>query len=241
MTVYSHRRFGDIDVVALDRHGGVSSGDFESLNLAAYVGDNADNVHSNIGLVAEVVDSKNVAVLRAEHGNVVHHVSGINGIHELPPGDGAVTQIADTSLLALSADCVAGAIVNPVNHVIGVFHAGWKGVLARVVDETWQQMTQLGAHQNAAHAVLGPSICGTCYEVDTERVDMFRGNQPECVVDDRHLDIGAGIRAQLNSLGIQTEVIAGCTCEDENLFSYRRANGKPTGRGGLIVSMRSTS
>lgn len=241
MIIFSQRSIDGIEIVALDRNGGASSGLFESLNLAAYVGDSADSVVANIHTAAHAVHTNNVAVLRAEHGNVVHTVGSISGVHELPVGDAAVTTQPGVALLALAADCVAGAIVDPVHNVIGVFHAGWKGVLANVVAATWQQMEQLGARADVARAVLGPSICGTCYEVAADRVDIFREAQPECVVDDRHLDVSAGIRAQLATLGIQTEVIPGCTYEDENLFSYRRAAGQPTGRGGLIVSMRSES
>lgn len=241
MTNYSHRTIGGVEIVALDRHGGASSGAFESLNLAAYVGDDEHNVVRNIATAGRFVHTNNVAVLRAEHGNVVHEVSAIQGIQELPVGDAAVTTETNVALLALAADCVAGAIVDPVHHVIGVFHAGWKGVLAQVVDATWDHLRERGAQRETAHAVLGPSICGNCYEVDAKRVDAFRHTQPECVVDDRHLDIGAGIRAQLQALGIVTDVIPGCTNEDQNLFSYRRAGGTPTGRGGLIVSMRSQS
>lgn len=239
MTNYRHRTIGGVEIVALDRHGGASTGAFDSLNLAAYVGDDADNVSRNIATAGQLVHTKNVAVLRAEHGNVVHNVSAIRGIHELPVGDSAVTTEQDVALLALAADCVAGTIVDPVHRVIGVFHAGWKGVLAHVVDATWHEMYEHGARRESAHAVLGPSICGTCYEVDAQRVDAFRQSQPECVLDNRHLDIAAGIRAQLRALGIFTEVIPGCTNEDQNLFSYRRAGGTPTGRGGLIVCMRS--
>lgn len=238
MTNYSHRTIGGVEIVALNRHGGASTGAFDSLNLAAYVGDDPANVTANIQIAARQVQTKNVAVLRADHGNVVHTIGDISGVHELPVGDGAVTTQPGVALLALAADCVAGAIVDPIHRVIGIFHAGWKGVLSHVVDATWQKMCDQGAQRASAHAVLGPSICGKCYEVEASRVNQFRDVQPECVVDDRHLDVSAGIRAQLVSLGIPTEVIPGCTFEDDRLFSYRRAHGEPTGRGGLIVCMQ---
>lgn len=241
MTTFSHRHFDGIKIVALNRHGGVSSGAFTSLNLAPYVGDDSSNSVRNIEIAGKTVNAKNIAYLRAEHGNTVHVVETGAGIFELPSGDGAVTRNPDIALLALSADCVAAAIVDPVHRVIGVFHAGWKGVLAQVARTTWEHMHELGAQTASSHAVLGPSICGRCYEVDAQRVDEFRIAQPECIVDGRHLDISKGIQSQLSTLGISVDVLAGCTFEDENLFSYRAAAGEPTGRGGLIVSMAGTS
>lgn len=236
--MYGHHAFDGIDVVALDRLGGVSEGSFASLNLASYVGDDSAHVQTNIQRAAALVHTSNVAVLRAEHGNTVNPVGVIQGVHELELGDAAVTSQRGVALLALAADCVAGAIVDSTNDVIAVFHAGWKGVLAQVVDSTWMHMQQLGALKETAHAVLSPSICGNCYEVEASRVDQFRDTAPECVVDERHLDVAAGIRSQLTSLGIQHSTIPGCTYEDDTLFSYRRAHGAPTGRGGLIVCMQ---
>lgn len=237
VTNYNHRTISGIEVVALDRHGGISEGNFSTLNLGGHVGDNPAAVNHNIQVAAQLVLTNNVAVLHAEHGNVVHRVSKISGIRQLPLGDGAVTNEPGVALLALAADCVAGCIVDPLNKVIGVFHAGWKGVLAQVVSATWSEMKKLGATNKTAQAFLGPAICANCYEVPTDRVELFRSTQPQCAVDDHHLDINAGIRAQLSALGIYSETFAGCTYESDNLFSYRRANGQPTGRGGLIVCM----
>lgn len=238
MTIYRQQTFAGIDVVALDRHGGVSTGKFDSLNLAPYVGDERDRVLRNIEIAGSSVGAINIAYLRAEHGNTVHVVNDIVGLIELSPGDAAVTNQSEIALLALSADCVSGAIIDPVNRVIGVFHAGWKGVLARVAISTWETMQSLGATAQTSRAVLGPAICGSCYEVPADRVDEFREAEPGCIVDARHIDIGAGIRAQLERLQLPVEKMPGCTFEDQNLFSFRRANGEPTGRGGLIVCMQ---
>lgn len=238
MTSQGHYHFDGIDVIALDRSGGVSTGDFSSLNLARYVGDDPEDVLANLAIATQLVQTSNGAVLRADHGNTVHVVGPTNGIIELPVGDAAVTKEIGVALVALAADCVAGAIVDPVQRVVGVFHAGWKGVLAQVVQQTWKHMRELGASSANARAVLGPSICGSCYEVQADRVDEFREARPECVVDDRHLDVAAGIRAQLDELGIAHNTVSGCTYEDDALFSYRRAQGQPTGRGGVIVCMQ---
>lgn len=233
MSQFGHRVFGDVQIAVIDRLGGHSSGAFDSMNLASYVGDDSENVSRNLKIAAGYVGATSVAVMNAEHSNAVHVVSDAS---ECAKGDGLVTRETGLALAALSADCLTAALVDVESGIIGVMHAGWKGVRDNVARATAETMVTQGATLDNIVAVIGPSICPKCYQVPSDRVEQFIDTCPEAIYDERQLDLQAGVWAQFDELGISTQVIDACTFEDQNFFSYRRANGQPTGRGGLIVA-----
>ena len=152
---------------------------------------------------------------------------------EAPSGDGLITKTPKHAIVALSADCVPVALIDPVNEVIAAGHAGWKGVLANLMQELAKEFVNQGADISKSTAVVGPSICSSCYEVGEERVALFK-NSP-AVKDLTHLDLANGVRTQLTDLGFEINQLSGCNFEDENLFSFRKSNGTATGRGGLVA------
>ena len=185
---------------------------------------------ANWQIVKELVTADGLTYLHANHGITVHTAVDFG---EAPDGDGLVCKTAKHGIVALSADCVPVALVDPVNEVIAVGHAGWKGVLANLMNELSKSFTALGADISKSTAVIGPSICGDCYEVGADRVALF--GHSASVKDSTHLDLAAGVREQLGQLGFAINQLPGCNFEDENLFSFRRSNGGPTGRGGLVA------
>ena len=235
--VFDRVYVSDIEIVALSRHGGHSLAPFDSLNLANYVGDDAMSVAANQAQVAELVGASGVAVMTSDHGRTVHLVDTAG---PAASGDGLVTKTTELALLALAADCVPFALADPINRVIAVGHAGWRGVLANVMEATIQAFVSQGGQLEHSQAVIGPAICASCYEVPTERVDLFRQNFPAAVFDDTHLNLIAGVNSELHRAINQVHIFAGCTQEDSNLFSFRRAAGLPTGRGGLVIAMPSS-
>lgn len=233
-SVFGRVSFEGIEVVALTRSGGTSAPPFDSLNLASYVGDDPDSVTANLAIAKGLVSAQEIAVMNAQHGNKVHVVSE-SGI--APPGDGLITAQANLALVALAADCVPFALVDPVNRVIAVGHAGWRGVLANVMQSVLDEFFANGAESIHTEAVIGPAICGECYEVPNERVEQFRKVLPETISSTKNLDLTDGVKSVLTSQVSKIHELVGCTLENPELFSYRRANGEPTGRGGLVVAM----
>jgi YfiH family protein len=232
MPEYAKVNFGSVTVTALSRHGGTSAAPFDSLNLGKHVGDQADCVERNWQKVHDLTNAAGLTFLHAEHGTKVN-LAAQYGL--APLGDGLVTTNIKHGIVALSADCVPFALVDPVNKVIAVGHAGWRGVLADLMSELSKTFVELGASILKSTAVIGPAICANCYEVPAERVSQFEQVNPAAIAGETHLDISAGVCSKLGELGYSINIISGCTFEDSNLFSYRRANGQPTGRQGLVV------
>ena len=223
-----------IKAIALSRDGGTSLAPFDSLNLASYVGDSAENVSANLAIAKGLVSASEISVMNAEHGNTVHIVSE-PGVAQ--PGDGLITKQTDLASVALAADCVPFGLVDPVNGVIAVGHAGWRGVLANVMQALLDEFVSTGAQLKHTQAVIGPAICAKCYEVPAERVEQFRVVRPDAIASSRNLDLIAGVKSVLATQVTKIHEISGCTLESSDLFSYRRAAGEPTGRGGLVIAI----
>lgn len=222
------------------RGGGVSTGFFESLNLAAYVGDEPSAVLTNRNRAAALVglDADRLSVAQSVHGGEVAVALGPGDCAQV---DGLVTAQAGIGLLAMAADCVPLALLDTEAGVVGVAHCGWRGLGAGIVLATVARLTSMGAR--SVQAIVGPHICGPCYPVDADRVAQLRAAvsaevaEAACArIDGRwHIDVGAGVQAQLRLLGVRHRRIDRCTAEDPGLFSYRR--DPVTGRQGVLIAI----
>lgn len=169
-------------------------------------------------------------------------VHGGDVVRAVPGGprasaDGLVTDEAGVVLLVRAADCVPVLLADPDAGVLGAAHAGRPGVAAAVVTHTVEAMRDLGAQ--AITAWIGPHVCGSCYEVPAE----LQAEVAALVPDTRAttswgtpaLDLGAGVRSQLEAAGATVVDVSACTRESPDLFSYRR-DGAASGRlAGLIT------
>jgi copper oxidase (laccase) domain-containing protein len=174
---------------------------------------------------AALVGVGNLAVMTAAHGSATHTVTQPGA---QPSADILVTTKRDLGLAALAADCVPIALAAP--GAIAVVHAGWRGVLVGAAAVGRAALADIDA--GPVTAVVGPAICGDCYQVPAERVDLFRDGQPAAVRDATHLDLTAAVVAQL--AGCQVTVLPGCTAERTDLCSFR--GGDQTRRGGILIA-----
>jgi len=222
---------------ATGRSGGFSPAPYSSLNLAGHVGDDPRCVAANFEAVSQLMGGVGLAVLDACHGGDVAVVdspgvySGVDALVSVTPG---------LALVALAADCVPIALADRQGTVIAAVHCGWKGLGAGVVGAAVSSMRSHGAR--GIRAVVGPSICASCYPVPLERVGLLRSSVHPVVAAaaiptgvSPRIGVAAGVLAQLSLLGVSASVVPGCTAEDSGLFSYRRDG--VTGRQGIAVRM----
>jgi copper oxidase (laccase) domain-containing protein len=111
--------------------------------------------------------------------------------------------------------------------VVAAVHAGRPGLAAGVVPAAVAAMIDLGARPDRTTALIGPSVCGRCYEVPSALRDEISALEPvtrsRTGWDTPALDLPAGVGAQLDRLGVRTPgPAAACTMESEDHFSYRR-------------------
>jgi polyphenol oxidase len=113
-----------------------------------------------------------IVTVRQIHSDLIHCVSGIP---EKPvAGDGLVTSRPGILLAVLAADCLPIILADTKRHAVGVFHAGWRGTVKRIVEKGVGEMRKhFGIRPADLRAVIGPGIRSCCYQVGTEVRDAF--------------------------------------------------------------------
>lgn len=118
------------------------------------------------------LETSRLVTLRQIHSDLIHCVS------ETPKapltGDGLITNVPGILLGILTADCVPVILVDVKRLAVGVFHAGWRGTVKRIVEKGVGEMHRwFGTQPRDIRAAIGPGIGGCCYEVGPEVRDAF--------------------------------------------------------------------
>ena len=202
-----------------DRTGGLSTGAFLSRNLATHVGDdhavvlaNRARLESDLALPIQYMDQV--------HGKAVATIE--RQIISPPIADALLTQSAGIGLAVMVADCIPLLLAS--TETVAAVHVGRKGLMNKVALEAIQEMRSHGASDMTA--VVGPSICGRCYEVSQDVYDDVVKSFPLAASKTRQgrfaLDLSRALIDQLQNFGIEIIDEGRCTVEDKNLYSYRR-------------------
>jgi YfiH family protein len=105
--------------------------------------------------------------LRQIHSDIIHRVDSLPG--EPLAGDGLITATPGLLLAIQVADCLPVMLVDPKHRAVGVFHAGWRGTVKRIVEKGVGEMHRcFGSRARDLKAAIGPCIQGCCYEVGEE-------------------------------------------------------------------------
>jgi len=226
------------------RKGGASSGVFAGLNCGMGSSDQSEMVTINRDRVAKAMGVFDLARVHQVHSANVVVVDGPHG--EAVKADALVTNVEGVALSILTADCQPVLFADRMNGVIGAAHAGWRGALDGVLDNTVEAMIGLGAKREDIVAVIGPTISQKAYEVGPEFLDQFVSLDPE---NSRFFARGNGDRylfdlpsfglSRLRDAGIgQAEWIRHCTYSDpDRFFSYRRTTHQKEADYGRLISV----
>ena len=225
--------------VVSNRAGGRSGGVYGTFNLSAGVGDDPAAVAANRARLAAELGVP-VVFLQQVHGTRVVVVDARPGADDAdrPAADAAVTAQAGVGLAVLAADCVPVLLADPRAGVVGAAHAGRVGAAGGVLPAVVAAMEELGARAGAIEVLLGPAVCGGCYEVPAAMRAEVDAKLPGSAVRTRKgtpgLDLRAGLYHQLVELAVgRVGADPRCTVEDRTLYSHRR-DGR-TGRQAAIT------
>ncbi len=213
---------------------------YDSFNVADHVGDDPDVVRAHREALAAAVGvtGHRLVSMAPVHGNDVGEV-GAPRTEPVPEVDALVTRVPGIALLTVAADCVPVLLGDSDAGVVAVVHAGWRGVRADVVGSTLTSMLDLGADASRIRAVVGPAVCGQCYDVPRERYDEVVAVAPAAASVARGgapgLDLRAAVVDRLRKAGAQVTLHGGCTQESRDLYSFRR--DRLTGRHGGVVAL----
>lgn len=240
------------------RHGGVSQGNYASMNCTAYTGDDPRHVLQNLDLLRSRLprETRDIIIPYQTHSTNVLHVdqnflrlSAEERTERLQRTDALITGEPGICLCISTADCIPILLYDARRQVTAAVHAGWKGTVAGIVPKTIREMArQFGTCASDLVACVGPGISVHAYEVGKEVIATFgqAGFDPAQIAvwherkEKYHLDLPLVNKLQLQDCGVAAGNIHDCgICtyrQHETFFSARRL-GIQSGRilSGIII------
>lgn len=254
----SFQSFPNIRHGIFTRLGGSSAGQFQSLNVSPFIGDNPADVLTNREKIADALEINldKTATVQQVHGNTAWSVN--EEWHQIAcdldaasiAGDAMITDTAGCSLMIIVADCVPILLCSSEKNAVAIIHAGWRGTAAEIVYRTTQKfMSTFNVSPEDVYAGIGPSIGPCCYEVSEDVLSTLKQTEhydPSSFTQDPDtgslkLNLWQANAHQLRLAGISPEYIETaeiCTsCNTGKFYSHRREHGQ-TGRFAAVIGIR---
>ncbi len=231
------------------RHGGCSIGNYSSFNINEYCGDNADNIAANRQSLCSLlgIEGSKLVMPHQTHGTNVRQIA--EEFFSLPDNikkmlledvDAVMTNVKGICIGVSTADCVPIIIYDPQHQAACVVHAGWRGTVARIIEQALKAMT-LAYHTNLADlkVVIGPSISLDSFEVGDEVYQQFaeKGFPMDTIArkmgDKWHIDLWECNKLLLESFGVPSvniHVDGECTFANPDKYFSARRLGIQSGR-----------
>jgi hypothetical protein len=236
------------------RHGfftrefGVSDGVYAGLNCGTGSSDDPKLVKINRARVAQAAGLSSNALLSLHqvHSADVVEVSEPEWAGERPKADAMVTKTKGIGLGILTADCAPVLFSDPDAQIVGAAHAGWKGAMSGITDNTIDAMIRLGANRENISAAIGPCISQAAYEVGQEFFEVFADENPDYTRffingkgDKMQFDLPSFVLYRLREAGIKTAAWIGeCTyTSPKKFYSYRRTTHAGEPDYGRLISV----
>lgn len=224
------------------RRGGVSAGDYDSLNISFREGDFESKVLQNWHRLAMAftIPMDQFLTLNQVHGDDIFIIKPFGDYYsssETLDYDAIVTSRTNLAICIKTADCVPVFIVDRTKKIIAVVHAGWKGTALEITSKIVRLLLEkYGSSPKDILTAIGPSIGQCCFEVDTPTANAFfeqKNNEaflfPGARPNKWMLDLAEANRRQILNCGIpeaNIDVSDLCTsCRQDLFFSYRGSGG----------------
>lgn len=233
-----------ITAFSTTRYGGISKGNYASMNCTPYTGDDTQAVQSNQRLLCTALHCQpsELIIPYQTHGTQVLTIdqpfltASAEVRHNRLQGiDALVTNEPKVCLCISTADCIPLLLYDHTHQAIAAIHAGWRGTVNRIVGKTIQTMQELyHTQEEDLHAVIGPGISLEAFEVGNEVYEAFHDKGFPMNYISRwnndthkwHIDLPAANMLQLLDFGVpQTQIHATHICtytQHEDFFSARR-------------------
>jgi YfiH family protein len=220
-----------VETLFTNRIGGVSRSPYATNNLALHVGDDFDAVERNRRNISTHVGQ--VQFMGQSHGDVVAVVDGL--AFPEPYADALVTAEIGIALAVLVADCIPLLLWDDVEQIVAAVHVGRRGLMNEIALRTVAVMRSMGAER--IQGLLGPAICGKCYEVGDDILnevgEVFPLARSLSANGKPSLDLPLALTHALSNEGVKISRSTICTVENSNFFSFRR-EGLTGRQAGLV-------
>lgn len=218
-----------------NRHGGVSKGVLESLNIGRNCGDIPENVIENKRRIMNALGTSRMAVAKCNHGDTT---ISLDSIADIDPqiSDGIATDVPGLALCVTQADCQAAIFYDPIHHVVSNVHCGWRGNVQNIYGKNVQYLqARYGSKPENLLVCISPSLGPESSEFLNCREEL-PAEFFDFQIKPNYFDLWAISRWQLSQFGVLAHhiQIAGIdTYTNNDYFSFRRE--KNCGRQATVV------
>lgn len=255
------KQFGQLEILTAEgitaphcfttRLGGVSTGQFASLNIGLHKGEKAENVEKNLQILADAIcfDPKKLILTRQVHSDIIRAVTAEDclGIdhHVYPACDGLITATPGVALKVFTADCTPILLHDPVTGAVGAVHAGWRGTAMDIAGKAVAAMADnFGCDPSNIRAAIGPNIGPCCFETGSDVPEAMTATFGQSIAqwlrpagEKYYVNLKEINRYALQRAGVRhIDVSPVCTaCENQRFWSHRVTGGQRGSQGAIIV------
>jgi len=226
-------KFTNIKHCFFSKNGGVSKDVYNSLNCGLGSDDKKQNILNNLSIVSKKIgiDKNNLYTMNQTHGNKVVVINKNNQDVKRFNSDALITNIKNISISVLTADCVPVLIYDKINHIVACVHAGWKGAINGIIENTFNQIMQINKN-NSFYVAVGPCIGLKNYEVGKEFYDKFinenKKNEKFFTTGKNntfYFDLRKYVNFKITKFDVKfvENIYLDTYVEKENFFSFRRS------------------
>ncbi len=242
-------KFKNIKHCFFSRKGGFSKGIYKSLNCGRGSKDKKVNINRNIALVSKKMrlKTKNLKLMHQIHSNKVIVLNNKNKRNKRFYCDAFITDLNGFGLGVVTADCVPIILFDAQNNYIGCIHAGWKGAISGVIENTIKKFKKLNS-KCKIFAAVGPCIGKKSYEVDFNFYRKFITKSKKNLIyfktknkEKKLFNLRKFVNDKLCKLNVNVDHVNHDTFRENTMFfSYRRSTKltqKDYGRCISVISL----
>jgi polyphenol oxidase len=225
------KKFKEIKHCFFSKKGGFSKGIYKSLNCGRGSKDKKKNIIKNLNYISKkiLVDKNKLVLMNQTHSNRVVEVKK-NNYKKRINSDAIITRMPGLALGVVTADCVPIMIYDTNNKVIGCVHAGWRGAVSGIIENTVIKIKKLNSN-NKIIASIGPCIGKNSYEVDLNfyKIFLLKSKNYKIYFSNKNktkklFNLRKFVADKLKKLKINVDHVKHDTFKEKmNFFSYRRS------------------
>ena len=231
MTKYQFSKVKNVHYNFFSAERGFSSFPYNSLNCSFNTQDSYENIIENRNLVKDMICLNDLFFINQIHSNKVFFLKDKKQLSSKLNVDGVVTNLKNIGLSILTADCAPIFFLDLNNDIIAACHAGWRGALNGIIENTIDKMIEIGSLKKNIHAIIGPTIQQYSYEIGNdlaiavESTSEYKSKNNIIVEKSKNIffNLPLFIKSKLNLIKINNVIdVEIDTYLNKNFFSYRR-------------------
>jgi len=188
------------------------------------------------------IGAKKIVVASQSHGTKIVTVNNIGD--NFDSTDGLVTNQKGIFLMIIIGDCLPVMIYDPLNQIVGIIHAGWRGIINQIIPKAVGKFINLGSEPINLIIGVGPAICQKHFVVKDEVLKTFKDSYPQATFvrnHDGYVDLKKAVLLDLKYYKIpkhNIEISSDCPACSNGIYGSFRKEGNSAPMQVAVIGMR---